>query len=335
MKKATGALIVVVIALACAIAGVAALPGSTSRHSVHPRVGKVVATIPIPAGIGGFAIGEGAVWSTTDAVSTLTRIDPERNAVVARLKVERRNTCPMFPASCGDAAAGNGAVWVTHPSDNTVSRIDPQTNSVIATIPVGPHPVELAVSPGAVWVSDDGGPSVSRIDPATNHVVATIRLGPASACCAGHMGVTAGGGAVWVGVANMNTVVRIDPATNAVAARIRLSGQPYGGLAADEYAVWAASAHAGSVIWRIDPHSNRRTGTVRGELMAPIGLALGFGSLWVADLDAKTIDRVNPRNGRIVARLRVGGYPIRLGIGFGSVWVRDDTGRVLRITPQR
>jgi streptogramin lyase len=83
----------------------------------------------------------------------------------------------------------------------------------------------------------------------------------------------------------------------------------------------------------VNPHSNRRAGEVKGDLLAPIGLALGFGSLWIADLDAKTIDRVNPRTGRIVARLRVGGLPIRLGIGFGSLWVRDDSGRVLRIRP--
>ena len=67
---------------------------------------------------------------------------------------------------------------------------------------------------------------------------------------------------------------------------------------------------------------------------APIGLALGFGSVWVADLDAKAIARIDPSTGRIVARLPVGGLPIRLAVGFGSVWVRDDTGRVLRIEPQ-
>jgi streptogramin lyase len=66
----------------------------------------------------------------------------------------------------------------------------------------------------------------------------------------------------------------------------------------------------------------------------PIGLTLGFGSVWVADLDTKAISRINPRTGRIVARLRVGGLPIRLAVGFGSIWVRDDTGRVLRIKPQ-
>ena len=66
---------------------------------------------------------------------------------------------------------------------------------------------------------------------------------------------------------------------------------------------------------------------------APIGLAIGFGSLWVADLDAKVIDRVNPSTKRMVARLPVGGFPVRLAIGFGSVWVRDDVGRVRRLKP--
>jgi YVTN family beta-propeller protein len=332
VKRTSGALIASIIALASAGVVCVAASGKTAPL---PHGGRVTASIRIPAGIGGFAVGEGAVWAVTGTLSPLMRIDPKENAVVARLKIERQGPCLTFPGSCGEVAAGNGGVWVSNPSDNTVTRIDPRTTKVVATIPVGPQPVELAASPGAVWVSNDGGPSVSRIDPATNQVVATIRVGPAESCCSGHMAVTTGAGAVWVSVPNLNALVRIDPTTNAVAATIRLPGSPYGFLVADGHAVWAASAHAGSVIWRIDPRSNRQTGTVTGQLIAPIGLALGFGSLWVADLDAKTIDRVNPSNGRIVARLRVGGYPIRLGIGSGSVWVRDDTGRVLRINPLR
>jgi hypothetical protein len=65
---------------------------------------------------------------------------------------------------------------------------------------------------------------------------------------------------------------------------------------------------------------------------SPIGL--GFGSLWVADLDAKAIDRVNPRTRPVVGRLPVGGFPVRLAVGLGSVRVRDDDRRVLRIKPQ-
>ena len=334
MKKATGALVVGVVAYACASAGVAGVPGSSSRHAAHPRVGKVVAKVPIPAGPGGFAVGEGAVWAVSDSGPTLTRVDPDRNAAAASIKIKLGKACPAEPPGCGEAAAGDGAVWVSHTTDNTVSRIDPGTNAVAATINVGPQPRGVAVSPGAVWVANSGGPTVSRIEPSTNRVVATIRVGPARAASE-IMSVTAGAGAVWVGVPNLNAVVRIDPATNAVVSTIRASGQTCGFLAADQNAVWAAGAHCDNYVARLNPHSNRRAGQVKGRLLVPIGLALGFGSLWIADLDAKTIDRVNPRTGRIVARLRVGGYPVHLEIGFGSVWVRDDSGRVLRITPQR
>ena len=131
--------------------------------------------------------------------------------------------------------------------------------------------------------------------------------------------------------------MRIDPTTNEVAATIRLSrrqsGQPCGFLAASKKAVWAAGAHCGSAVTRIDPQTNRPTGTVTG-LPAPIGLGVAFGSLWVADLDAKAIERIDIRTGRIVGRLPVGGFPVRLAVGLGSVWVRDDSGRVLRIHPQ-
>src|SRR2546427_10344997 len=178
MKKATRALVIGGVALACAIAGVAAAPGSTSRHGARPRGGKLVAKVPIPAGTGAFAVGEGAVWSVSDTGPVLTRIDPDRNAVIASIKLNLDHACPAEPPGCGDAAAGNGAVWVTHLDDDTVSRIDPGTNAVTATIKVGSRPLSVTVSSGAVWVANGGGPSVSRIDPATNRVVGAIRLRP-------------------------------------------------------------------------------------------------------------------------------------------------------------
>jgi streptogramin lyase len=85
---------------------------------------------------------------------------------------------------------------------------------------------------------------------------------------------------------------------------------------------------------RIDPSTNKPKGSVHAGT-APLGLALGFGSLWVAGLDSQEIDRVNPRTGKLVARLPVGGNPVRLAVGFGSVWLRDDAGRVVRIKPTR
>ena len=328
--------VALVATIACAIAGVATTPGAASRREVHARAGKVVASIPVPPGGGGLAVGAGAVWSASNVTSTLTRIDPGRNMVVDSSKVGRVNACPEFPRSCGEVAAGNGAVWVSRPSDGTVLRVDPQSNSISATIQVGPDPTPIAVTPGAIWVANIGGPSVSRIDPATNRVVATISVGPADGCCFRHMAMSSGGGSVWVTVPKMRALVRIDPAINAVTATIRLPQAPCGLVAADAHAVWAAGGYAddcASDVARVDAATNRRAGTVKG-LEGPIGLALGFGSLWVADLGSKEIDRVNLRTRKIVARLPVRGVPISLAVGFGSVWVRDDTGRVLRIKPQ-
>jgi len=152
------------------------------------------------------------------------------------------------------------------------------------------------------------------------------------------MGVGWGGGAVWAGVPttgfpNRSTIVRINPMTNAITARIRVSGVPCAYVVADQRAVWSAGGHCSPLVTRLDPRTNKQNGVVNGQRI-PIGLALGFGSLWVADLYAKRIDRVNIRTARTFARLQIGGNPARVAAGFGSIWVKDDAGRVLRVTPR-
>jgi YVTN family beta-propeller protein len=293
-----------------------------------PAGGKVVARIrvgrgglPVRGG-GPLAVGEGAVWAMSNSQATLMRIDPARNAVVARIKVAPPET----------VAAGDGAVWLSNPSDDTVTRIDPATNKVTATIQVGPKPEGIAVSPGAVWVATAGGPSVSRIDPATNRVVATIRVGPKRACCAEHMSVIASPRAVWAAVPYGNRLVRIDPATNRVVATATLDYEPCGYLAADRTGVWSSACGA-DVVARVDARTNKLTARVAE--VAPVGLAVAFGSVWVADSGSGNVDQIDPRTGRLVARLHVSGLIVRLGAAFGSIWVNDDFGRVLRIKPQR
>jgi YVTN family beta-propeller protein len=320
-----------ITALALAVGLVAVSSAASAGSAALPHGGRVVATIPIPAGYGGLVVGEGAVWAMNDATSTLTRIDPQTNAVAASITVNAVKECPRFV--CGELAVGDGAVWIPRASDNAVSRIDVANNKVVATIPVGPRPTATAVTPGAVWVANAGGPTVSRIDPATNDVVATIRIGQARAA-SDRANMTVAAGAIWVTVPNLRSVVRIDPATNKVTGRLKLALQPCAFVLAVGTRLWASSGGCGGDVGRGDLRRIKPLPTVTG-FRQPIGLAFAFGSVWVADVDRKTIDRVNPRTGRIVARLRVGGYPVRLGVGFDSLWVRDDTGRVLRIQPQR
>jgi DNA-binding beta-propeller fold protein YncE len=258
----------------------------------------------------------------SDAESTLMRIDPATNTVVAKIKASP-------PES---VAAGAGAVWLSYPSENVVRRIDPRTNKVTATIRVVPQPTGLAVAPGAVWVAAAGGPSIARIDPATNRVVATLRVGPRAACCSEHMSLTAGPGAVWVAVPNANKIVRVDPARNRVVTTVKLPYTPCAFLVADRLGVWSAGGGCADVVARIDARTNR----VASKVYEPhaVGLGLFRGSVWTAVIDSANVDRIDPRTGRLVARLHVGGTPVRLGVGFGSIWVNDDNGRVLRIQPQ-
>jgi YVTN family beta-propeller protein len=285
------------------------------------RGAKVVAEIAVQPGGGGFAIGEGAVWSASDATSTLTRIDPARNAVVKEMTID----------AAGEVAAGDGSIWLTHPEANTVSRIDPTTYKVRATIRVGKRPLGLAVTADAVWVANADVPSLSRIDPATNTVVKTIRLGPPTACCALHMGVWAAGGAVWVAVPNGNALARIDPATNHKTV-IKLDFPPCAFVDADESTVWSAGGGCADVVARIDVNTSKLAKLVEPH---PIGLAIAFGNVWVAALGSHNIDQIDLQTNEVVARLPVNGAPIQLLAGFGSVWVHDDQGRVLRIAPRR
>lgn len=314
--------------------------GSPGREASAPAapgivaspVGRVVAKVPIPAGTGGFAVGEGAVWAVSDAVPVLTRIDPKRNARAASIKLKLHMACPPLAPGCGEVAAGDGSVWVAHALDNDVTRVDPQTNKVVASIKVGSEPRPVAFSPGAVWAVNGGADTLSRISPSKNRTVKTIRIGPVLAAN-DRMGVTAAGGVVWVSLPTRHSVIRVDARTNRIVKRIHTAAQVCGFLAGNGAGIWASTAHCGHHVFLIDQRTNRVTRQVRGKLQAPIGVAFGLGSLWIADLDAQTIDRVDPRTGRMLGRLHVGGQPVRIAVGFGSVWVRDDSGRVLRIQP--
>lgn len=139
----------------------------------------------------------------------------------------------------------------------------------------------------------------------------------------------------WATAVGLKSLIRIDPGTNAVTAKVPLSVLPCADLAVDSRTVWVSTGHcAPPAIVKVDARKGKQIATVTGEI-APIGLEVGFNSLWVADDGHKSVDRISPRTSRVVARLPFSGSPIRLGVGFGSIWLRNDDGRVVRIKPIR
>jgi streptogramin lyase/predicted Ser/Thr protein kinase len=150
-------------------------------------------TIPYPThlsaanireGLGGMAMGEGAVWVIGDAGEpTLWRIDPERHRIVSTIHLG-------FPPA--KVAVGEGGVWVTDQLDDRLVEVDPSMNRVVKSIPVGRGAGGVAVGAGSVWVAGAIDHTVTRVDPSTGRVVGVVSV------AASPQAVAVGEGAVWV-----------------------------------------------------------------------------------------------------------------------------------------
>ena len=199
-------------------------PGVVKR--IDPATGATLATILVGTTPLDIDVSPGAVWVANFGSSSVMRIDPETNQVVATIAI---------PNAFG-VTVGLGAVWVSS-TDGRVTRIDPATNQIVTTIPTQATGGFIATGNGAVWVtnpgySDQANGSLSRIDPATNQVVANTPLGSQPA------GLVISGTNVWIGMLGESTVVRVSATTNAVLNRVAVSAGVYA-ITAGTNVVWA------------------------------------------------------------------------------------------------
>ena len=76
----------------------------------------------------GWCIGFGSVWVTVAKNNEVVRVDPMRNVVQARVKVDKE------PVTA--SALAWRRVWVLNCQGKTLTRINPQTNAVDMRVPV-------------------------------------------------------------------------------------------------------------------------------------------------------------------------------------------------------
>jgi len=168
------------------------------------------------------------------AKGTLTRIDPETNALVAEMPLGVRALAMAF---------GQGALWIATDA-NDVRRVSPYTLATSEIIPVGKAPRSVVIGDGAVWTLDTASGAVSRVDPKTNKLAMTIKLGqPLSG---GQ--IAAGEGSIWISAPGL-PLVRIDPRTNHVVQQF--SGAGGGAVLVAQGALWITATP--TAIWRLDP----------------------------------------------------------------------------------
>ena len=100
-------------------------------------------------------------------------------------------------------------------------------------------------------------------------------------------------------------------------------------------AVWVTnSGGGGDSMARIDPKTNRLVGRPVTTGASPQSLAVGGGSLWVANHDARTVTRIDQASGKVVANIPVPSEPHRVAYGAGAAWVGNwHDNSVSRIDP--
>jgi YVTN family beta-propeller protein len=134
------------------------------------RVIKRIRDVDVAAAYGGIAIGPNSVWVAGPVQdSMVTRIDPRRNAIAAKVFIQKFRL--------NGIAVGESGIWVSDVGSDQVWMIDPVENEPAGATKVGFAPLGIAYGHGSIWVANSGDGTVSRIDEASGRIEGTISVG--------------------------------------------------------------------------------------------------------------------------------------------------------------
>ncbi len=284
----------------------------------------IIKKIPIGGDADWLGIGFGSVWVTVAKNNEVVRVDPVRNVVQARIKVDKE--------PCYGIGIGVDRVWVLNCQGKTLTRINPKTNAVDMRVPVkidDSGEGSIAVDERYVWyASNEDGHSatLSQVEVKTGRKLKGVTVGKDTGV------VKLAFGSVWAISSGEGNVYRVNPATRKVTAMItvaegpRFSTEGAGSL-------WVLSQSDGSVS-RIDPATNKVVAVIPVHVPGKGGeICFGDGLIWVT-MDGNPVTRIDPATNKVIDQY--GNYPKAdcIRYGFGSVWVSDHgKGELWRIDP--
>jgi DNA-binding beta-propeller fold protein YncE len=309
-----------------------AAPSAPSEGPARKRrllvAGIVAAALALAAAAGIFAAVRSPGSSPSSArhvpvADSVVRIDPHTNTIVQVTRVGRQPDA---------VALGAGGVWVVNWQDRTISRIN--AAGEVETIGGVPRADHLAVEGDNVWVSSFDRSSVARIDAKTGEVAESLGLRSQHA-----EGLAIGGGYLWitnpatVRRQGIETVSRVDLRSDKVVSTIPVGQTPIFDTFG-EGALWVAN-YDDDTVSVVSPGSADAETIALGGACGPLGIATGFGSVWVVCYWRQELVRLDPSTRRIVARIPVGSGPLSVSTGGGAVWVTNrDSRTVSRIDPR-
>lgn len=232
--------------------------------------------------------------------------------------------------------AGNAHGAVDPPGRaNTVVRVNATTGSVEAVVDVGEDPNLLVISSGRVWVLNVADGTVSMVDPETN---AEQRIALRET-----VGITGVGDGVWVAYGG-NHLARLNGRSGAVESRLRIGSsrlfalRDSGALAFARGSLWLTVPVLGANdrVQRLF-RIDPRSGRVIARIPInkdPAAPLVTGRYLWLLDRVDYTVMRVDTTTLR-TRSANVGTLPFGAAAGAGSVWIAHDFERaVWRLAPQ-
>jgi virginiamycin B lyase len=284
----------------------------------------IIKKIPIGGDADWLAIGFGSVWVTVAKNNEVVRVDPVRNVVQARVKVDKE--------PCYGIGIGVDRVWVLNCQGKTLTRINPKTNAVDMRVPVkidDSGEGSIAVDDRYVWYAsnEDGHSStLSQVEVKTGRKLKGIAVGKDTGV------VKLAFGSVWAISSGDGNVYRVDSATKKVTAMITVAEGPRF-TTEGAGSLWVLTQSDGNVS-RIDPATNKVVAVVPVHVPGKGGeICYGGGLIWVT-MDGNPVTRIDPATNKVIDQY--GNYPKADAIryGFGSVWVSDHgKGELWRIDP--
>jgi YVTN family beta-propeller protein len=279
-----------------------------------------------------------------------TELPPVPEAPMTRSRARRPLLIGLGGALLGLAAAVTG-IFLTRGGDsaptavaaNSVAVIDPGTNTVVDTVPVGEGPGPIAVHGDSLWVVNVNDRTLMKIDPARRSVVTSVGLPTPTGFLSTRLRLAVAAGYVWVYACHLK-LLRIDPGNGQIVQEVEVFREigafaEYScAVAADAGSVWVPIDFPSSVLIRVATPEDAPA-SVAERISLPGGfrsaIALGAGSVWVADRQEGALLRIDPATGAVTKTIPLDAGPSAMAFAYGAVWVVNEReSSVSRIRPR-
>ena len=239
-------------------------------------------------------------------------------------------------------ALTRGQERVVNVAPNSVAVIDPETSRVVDAIAVGESPGPIAASGDGLWVVSLSDRTLMKIETATRSVTASVGLPTLTGFFSTSLRLAVTPDEVWVFACHQR-LIRVNPQNTQIVQELEVFREigavpEYScAVAATASSVWVPLDYPRSELLRVAvPQSG--PALIAERIPLPVGIrsaiALGAGSLWVADSFEGAVRRLDPATGAVTRTISLTDGPSAMVFGHGAVWVANKTeDSVLRIQP--